>query len=152
MDLFQFFARFHVLVLHLPIGILMLAALLEMHHLYSNKPKAVRSVLLNTVWFWGAFSAVAACILGWMLSQADGYNPEAVFIHRTFGIILAVTAFVCWIYFKQTNTGVYANGASNNASSSQPAIKTSTKHKWFGGLLASSQLFLLFATGHYGAT
>ena len=48
MDLFQFFARFHVLVLHLPIGILMLAAVLEMAVRFKEQP---RSALLNVVWF-----------------------------------------------------------------------------------------------------
>jgi len=126
MDIFQFFARFHVLVLHLPIGILMLSALMEIATLYRNKQ---RSSLLNWVWFWGAVSAVFACILGWMLSQADGYNPDAVFVHKAFGISVAVTALVCWGYFKYVNAS----------------------KKLIGYPLAILQLLLLFTTGHYGA-
>jgi predicted transposase YbfD/YdcC len=124
MDLFQFFARFHVLVLHLPIGILMLAAVLEMAVRFKEQP---RSALLNVVWFWGAISAVAACVLGWMLSQADGYSTEAIFIHRSFGISVAIAAWICWWVFKRNSPPV--------------AIYS----------LSSIVLALLFSTGHYGA-
>lgn len=126
MDIFQFFARFHVLVLHLPIGILMLSALMELTSAYG---KNGRSPLLNWIWFWGGVSAVGACILGWMLSQADGYNPDAVFMHRSFGISVAVCAFICWWVFKGKSAG-------------NKAISTS---------LPVVQLLLLFLTGHYGA-
>lgn len=124
MDLFQFFARFHVLVLHLPIGILMLAALVEMVIRFKGQ---ARSTLLNIVWFWGAVSAVAACVLGWMLSQADGYSAEAIFIHRSFGISVAIAAWICWWAFKRNSPGI--------------VIYT----------LSSIVLGLLFSTGHYGA-
>ena len=50
MDLIQFFGRFHVLVLHLPIGILMLAAGMEMHSLFKKTP---RHSTFTWVWFWG---------------------------------------------------------------------------------------------------
>ena len=126
MDLIQFFGRFHVLVLHLPIGILMLSALLELHTIYKRIP---RNVLINWVWFWGGISAIGACVLGWMLSQGDGYTPEAIFIHRSFGISVVVIAFICWLYFKQAKK----------------------INRFLGSALAITQLFLLFSTGHYGA-
>ena len=135
MDLFQFFARFHVLVLHLPIGILMLSALMEVAHLFRAKTGTARPSLLNWVWVWGGVSAAVACVLGWMLSQADGYNPDAVFIHRTFGISVVLVAFVCWLYFKKSGSKTLIGG----------------KQKVIGSAFASLQLFVLFATGHYGA-
>lgn len=126
MDLIQFFGRFHVLVLHLPIGILLLAAGMEIH---SALFKRERNVTLNAIWFWGAVSAISACILGYMLSLGGGYSDGAVFIHKSFGISVAVTAIICtflFAYIKKTN-------------------------KFFTTAIASLQLFLLFATGHYGA-
>ncbi|MGJ8681838.1 c-type cytochrome domain-containing protein [Paraglaciecola sp.] len=126
MDITQFFGRFHVLVLHLPIGILMLAALWELAIQVKN---STRSPLLNVIWFWGAISAIFACILGWMLTQAGGYSAEAVFIHRTFGILTACIAILSFVYFtvadKLNSFIVYS--------------------------LTLGQLFLLFSTGHYGA-
>ncbi|MGJ8679913.1 c-type cytochrome domain-containing protein [Paraglaciecola sp.] len=126
MDLIQFFGRFHVLVLHLPIGILLLAALIEVHIALFQKERAK---LLNQVWFWGAISAIFACILGYMLSLGGGYNDDAVFIHKLFGISVAITAIICTLLFS------YKKKVGKLATS----------------LLVSLQLFLLFATGHYGA-
>ncbi|WP_158965705.1 c-type cytochrome domain-containing protein [Paraglaciecola sp. L3A3] len=126
MDLIQFFGRFHVLVLHLPIGILLLAALLEIHCAFFNKE---RTKLFNLVWFWGAFSAISACILGYMLSTGGGYSEVAVFIHMAFGISVASIAVICTLFFTYK--------------------KTANKFLIIG--LASLQLFLLFSTGHYGA-
>lgn len=125
-DLIQFFGRFHVLVLHLPIGILLLAALLEVHVALFQKERAK---LLNQVWFWGAVSAIFACILGYMLSLGGGYNDDAVFIHKSFGISVAVTSIICTVLFSyKKKVGKLLTSA-----------------------LVSLQLFLLFATGHYGA-
>ncbi|MDU0353423.1 DUF2231 domain-containing protein [Paraglaciecola aquimarina] len=126
MDIIQFFGRFHVLVLHLPIGILMLAALLEIHCALFNKE---RSKLCNLIWFWGAIAAISACILGYMLSTGGGYSEDAVFIHMAFGISVASTAIICWLFFK---------------------FKKTTS-KILTTLLSCLQLFLLFSTGHYGA-
>jgi hypothetical protein len=126
MDIIQFFGRFHVLVLHLPIGILMLAALFEISICIKKSP---RPVLINTIWFWGAVSAIAASILGWLLSQAGGYSADAVFIHRTFGILTAVLAILIFTYVCFVKT-----------------IKT-----FIICSFSVAQLFLLFSTGHYGA-
>jgi mono/diheme cytochrome c family protein len=126
MDLVQFFGRFHVLVLHLPIGILLLSAIMEIH---TALFKRERSTLLNQIWFWGAVSAIAACILGYMLSLGGGYNEDAVFIHKSFGISVAVIAILCTVLFSR--------------------LKKS--HKLLTTCVASIQLTLLFTTGHYGA-
>lgn len=126
MDLIQFFGRFHVLVLHLPIGILMLAACIEIYTLAKN---TTRQNILNWVWFWGVISAIVACVLGWMLSQGGGYQAEAIFIHRSFGLSVVAISIVCWLYFKSLKLNF----------------------KMLGYFLATSQLFLLFSTGHYGA-
>ena len=126
MDIIQFFGRFHVLVLHLPIGILLLAALMEIHIAFFKRE---RSNTINLIWFWGAISAIFACILGYMLSLGGGYSDDAVFIHKAFGISVAVVAIICTLIF-----------------SLQKKL-----NKSLTTVLASLQLFLLFSTGHYGA-
>ncbi|GLR69465.1 c-type cytochrome domain-containing protein [Agaribacter marinus] len=146
MDLFQFVARFHVLVLHLPIGILMLAALLETHMVFG---KSKRPYLLNVIWFWGAISATGACVLGWMLSQADGYAADAIFIHRSFGISVAVIGFVCWWLFKRAYAEDDVTQGQSRPHASQP--QKNAKPKLLVSVLSGAQLFFLFATGHYGA-
>ena len=126
MDLIQFFGRFHVLVLHLPIGILEMAACLE---IYAFLKKRARSEVMQTVWLWGAISAIGTCILGYMLSLGGGYNADAVAIHMTYGISVAVFSIICWLLFGKNGT------------------KATTSVAAFSVV----QLILLTLTGHYGA-
>ncbi|MER2490725.1 c-type cytochrome domain-containing protein [Catenovulum sediminis] len=128
MDLIQFFGRFHVLVLHLPIGILLMAAVLELNCLFFKKQ---RSNTLNTIWLWGLLSAAAAAVLGYMLSLSGGYSDEAVWIHKMFAFAVIACALICWILF------------SNFSQKNLPATLVTA--------LCTCQLFLLFSTGHYGA-
>lgn len=134
MDIIQFFGRFHVLVLHLPIGILLMSSLMEIFYAVKNKP---RNSLLKWIWFWGALSAIGACTLGYMLSLGGGYSTNAVFIHKSFGISVAVCSIICWVYFGSLKIP----NKTMNTKTNKILIST----------LASSQLFLLFSTGHYGA-
>ncbi|WAJ72063.1 c-type cytochrome domain-containing protein [Catenovulum adriaticum] len=133
MDLITFFGRFHVLVLHLPIGILLMAAVIEMSCVAFNKP---RTKTLNTIWLWGLISACGAALLGYMLSLSGGYSEEAVFTHKAWAFAAIFCALICWIFF------------------SKQAIQTGPKKTGLSALiysLCSVQLFLLFSTGHYGA-
>lgn len=86
--LIQFFGRFHPLIVHLPIGLIVLAVVLEF---LTRKPKYQSlAVVLPFIWFWGFMSALMACVAGFML-QADGsYAQEAVSIHQYLGIALTV--------------------------------------------------------------
>ena len=126
MDLVQFFGRFHVLVLHLPIGILLMAAVIEAYNTVRGNPRATT---LNTVWLWGFISAVGASCLGYMLSLGGGYDPDSVAVHRTWGIATALCSLICWLLFR-SRLGL-----------AKPIILS----------LCIMQLLILFSTGHYGA-
>lgn len=133
MDLITFFGRFHVLVLHLPIGILLMAAVIEMSCAAFNKP---RTQTLKTIWLWGLISACGAALLGYMLSLSGGYSEEAVFTHKAWAFAAIFCAFICWVFFAKQKT------QSTKNSKALSAVIYS---------LCSIQLFLLFSTGHYGA-
>src|SRR5690554_750567 len=97
-DLILFFGRFHPLVVHLPIGILFLAAimaLLSRKEKFSNLAPALDFVLLL-----GAISAGIACVFGWMLSSGGDYAQDSLFWHQWMGILLAVLSFA--IYWLRT--------------------------------------------------
>ncbi|WP_017445603.1 c-type cytochrome domain-containing protein [Gayadomonas joobiniege] len=130
MDIIQFLGRFHVLLLHLPIGILFMAAVIEIYWVYKKQP---RNTLIKAVWLWGAFTAVGAATLGYLLSLGGGYSQEAIATHRNWAVGVIICAFFCWFYL-----GRLAN-------------KKQTGHgKKIVGL-SVLQLLLLFSTGHYGA-
>lgn len=87
-DIILFFGRFHPLLLHLPIGFLMMAFILEI----SSRFKRFESYGSATsfVLLLGSVSAAVAALLGYLLSQAGGYNEQLLFIHQWTGIGVAV--------------------------------------------------------------
>lgn len=98
-DIIIFFGRFHPLILHLPIGFLVIAFVLEVlsrFQRFSQYKPAVGFTLLL-----GAGSAVMAAALGYMLAQAGGYNEELLFIHQWSGIALALLAVIAFILYWQ---------------------------------------------------
>src|SRR5690606_15733263 len=94
-DLVKFFGRFHPVVLHLPIGMLLLVLLLETGRLFSRKKSGASTLIAM---FFAAASAVVATLLGFLLyySMPD-YNKELAERHLYGGIIFAcgtVAAFI----------------------------------------------------------
>ena len=102
----EFIGRFHPLLVHLPIGILLLACffqLLAAREKYSNLQPAVGIAL-----FWGMLSAVASCITGYLLSASGDYDEVLVGRHQWMGIGVAVIATV--YYFLQQKKLAVAAG------------------------------------------
>ena len=80
-----FLGRFHPLVVHLPIGFLILAFIFKVissryPQRYSELNKAISITLIL-----GAASAIMACILGHFLSLDGGYDSSTVFWHKWTG-------------------------------------------------------------------
>lgn len=124
-----FLGRFHPLFVHLPIGFLIIAFLLECFsrlQRFSEVRHATSLVLLL-----GTLSAVAAAILGYFLSFEGGYDEDALFWHQWFGIGVAVTSAIA--YFLKIRT------VSN----------ITLVSKAYFPLLASSMVVLMVA-GHLG--
>lgn len=93
-DLLLFLGRFHPLFLHLPIGFLVMAVLLEFVS-KNEKYRALQPAVGFTL-FIGAISALVAAILGLMLAQDGGYSEDLLNIHQWLGIALVGFAFGAW--------------------------------------------------------
>ncbi len=87
-----FFGRFHPLVLHLPIGFLVIAFVLEMFSRFSRFRQYRPAVGL--VLSLGAISAAIAAGLGYLLTLAGGYDEDILAVHQWSGITLAVAALI----------------------------------------------------------
>jgi uncharacterized membrane protein len=91
-----FLGRFHPVVLHFPIALLLLASLLELGR--ATAP-SLRGFPVSFVLFLGTTGAVAAMALGWLLMRADAVQGPLVHRHMQEGIALAIlavlTLFTC---------------------------------------------------------
>jgi len=95
-DLILFLGRFHPGIVHLPIGGLLLLGLLELLGMFPRFKSASQNnqLILALV----TAGTAAAALLGWMLSQAGGYDPELLPWHKWTGFAVAATcALACWL-------------------------------------------------------
>ena len=90
--------KLHPLIVHLPIGILLLNAVFVF--LSKTKKYEGLSVALPLTLLLGALSAVAACVTGWLLSENGGYDDDILGYHKWLGIAVAAAALLLY-FFKQ---------------------------------------------------
>jgi uncharacterized membrane protein len=90
--------RLHPLVVHLPIGILLLLALFEF--LGRNEKYAVLRPAIVQMAFWGMISAIFSCIAGYILSKSGGYDKDLLAWHKWFGIAIAVLTTAFYVFKK----------------------------------------------------
>ena len=94
-DLTMFLGRFHPLLVHLPIGFLVIAFLMEA---FSRFPKfAQLKHGTSFVLLLGAISAAITAVLGYLLSLGGGYDQETLFWHQWLGIGVAVIATLAYM-------------------------------------------------------
>ncbi|MFD0895781.1 hypothetical protein KBB96_02270 [Luteolibacter ambystomatis] len=97
-DIVRFVGRFHPLVLHLPIGMVTLAILLELTRLFSKGEDKKRGGAGSLVLGFCAASAVVAVILGFLLYQGGGWDESKLAEqHMWRGIFFAVAMIVTFL-------------------------------------------------------
>jgi uncharacterized membrane protein len=97
-----FIGRFHPVLVHLPIGFLLIAALLEIGRRTGKINISETTVVF--ILFWSAISATFACIAGYLLSLGGGYDEELLSDHMWKGIGVAAFAWIAWLV-KSDRTG-----------------------------------------------
>jgi len=116
--------RLHPVFVHLPIGILLFAALLffgSKKQRFANISLAVAPALAI-----GSFFSILSCITGYLLSISDAYNEDIIFKHQWLGIATAVTSVVCYFVY-QKKQGLF-------------------------GIFITLLTTLIMVTGHYGGS
>ena len=89
----EWLGRFHFLMLHLPIGMLLLAISIEACALVLPSVRPARAAVPFTLWM-AALGAVAATVFGLMLSKTGGYNEVTLERHLWSGCGVAVGTFL----------------------------------------------------------
>jgi len=95
MDFVFFLGRMHVLFLHIPIGIIVVATILEW---LVRRPKyAGLERALTLIWAVAAVTAILAVLTGLMHVAEGGFDPATAGSHRLFAIVTAVAATAVWL-------------------------------------------------------
>ncbi len=95
LSLFDVAGRLHPVLVHLPIGILLLACGFQWMVSYP-KYAAIQPAIPVTL-FLGVLSAIAACITGLFLSQSGDYDETLVNRHQWLGIGVMVVSLVLYL-------------------------------------------------------
>ena len=93
----EFIGHFHVVFVHLPIGILLIALLLlwlRKNEKYKISHEAIKIILLMGVVF-----ALLSCITGYILSTTDNYEKPLVDWHMWMGIGVAIVSMFLYMKF-----------------------------------------------------
>lgn len=90
MDIVNFLGRFHPLLLHLPIGFVLLAFGMELRDRWRGGTDFSAAIRFSL--FWGAVGSVAAAVTGYMLAQQGGYEEQTLGRHQWLGIAVAALA------------------------------------------------------------
>lgn len=105
MDWVFFFGRFHVLVLHLPIGIILAVIALELaaRRRMLQRPESAGSFL----WAAAAVSSIVTVVLGYMHYFEGGFAGTSATVHMIAGTSVAVLATLAW-QLRMWLTSLYA--------------------------------------------
>lgn len=101
----QLIGRLHPLVVHLPIGFIILGLLVQW---YAKKRQEYAAVV-PLIFLWGGFSAVLACITGYLQYLGEGYSFETVKWHLWLGITTALFSFLMFTKLSKTNAIRFLN-------------------------------------------
>ncbi len=127
MQFVYFLGRFHIVVLHLPIGILLAAGVLE-YLARRHEKLRVLDPALPWLWGMGALLAVGTAALGYMHAMEDSFDGGAVMAHRISGTLLALTACLALVV-RQAALSIWSKA-------------------WPG--MVGLTTILMFTTGHLG--
>ena len=126
LSIIEFIGHFHPLLVHLPIGILLLALLLQW--LSRKEQYTLSHSVMKIIWIIGVFAALLSCITGYLLSLSDDYEETTVSLHMWMAIALtAVALLICARIFAKKFDLVYKAASI-------------------------VLLLLIFVTGHLGGT
>lgn len=118
-------SHFHPVLVHLPIGILLLAVLF--HWLSTKEKYAALAAAIPIAYLAGSITAILSCITGYLLSGTGEYDETTLNLHQWMGILVAFSSAAGYLFAR-----------NNNA----------LQLKWVSFLL----LGLLTVTGHLGGT
>jgi len=145
-SLLTFIGHWHPVVVHLPIGLILGALLLQLlatRPAYTALRPAVPVVLLA-----GAFSGVISCCTGFILSTSGEYDPTLVGWHQWMAIGLTFFCFYVWSRVRVKGIRADAKDANEKGRGEAGPTKFSRVHT----MLSIALFLLVIVTGHLGGS
>ena len=93
-ELLDFFGSLHPLIVHLPIGTILLTIAIDVF--MRNKNNSVRRII-TLGWFFSFFSGLLAALFGWFLGDNGYYFETQISIHRWSGVAFVGLCFIIWM-------------------------------------------------------
>ncbi|MGC4038887.1 MAG: hypothetical protein QM764_23215 [Chitinophagaceae bacterium] len=129
-DVLIFLGRLHPLIVHLPIGFVCLAILIE---IFFRAPKFPNlQPVIKFIWLLAALSSTLSVLFGYLLSLQGGYDERILSLHKWSAILLAVLIHVCYFLKKSTSSKLIS--------------------KYTSPALLGACALLLIITGHFGGS
>ncbi len=125
LEIFEFLGSLHPLVVHLPIGFIILTILVDI--LIKTKNNSVKRII-TIGWFFSFISGGIAALFGWFLGDNNYYLESQINIHKWSGIAFLVLTFLIWL-LRALNFNL---------------------NKSFNRISNFAVLILILITGHYG--
>lgn len=95
-DSLLFLGRFHPLIVHLPIGFLILALFFQLVEYMTRKEYSILEHAIRYALLLGAITALLAVISGWILAGSSRYGSATLDWHRWGGLAVMVFAISAW--------------------------------------------------------
>tara|TARA_X000000368_G_scaffold372439_1_gene322806 strand:+ start:1730 stop:3082 length:1353 start_codon:yes stop_codon:yes gene_type:complete len=134
-----FLGRFHPLLVHLPIGFLILAILIE---IYSSIFKIrINQRIINFTWFVAFFSSVLTTLLGLLIAETGHYIDENLFMHKVFGLSLTAISFISWFLRLSIFSNLFSSSLKTLSNTIIIVLLTLTGH--YGGNLTHGETYLV---------
>ena len=125
-DFIIFLGRIHPLVVHLPIGFLIIAIIAQFS---TRKPKfKALEPYIPYAWGLGAISAIFAVVFGYFLSLSGDYDTDTLFWHKWIGVGVLLFSIACYYTTKKATRPLFFS-------------------KWVFTILTTVSIFI---TGHLG--
>lgn len=95
--------HFHPLLVHLPIGIILLAFALEIYGRF--KPNLSTDEIVSFVLAAAAVTALFSLGTGWLLGEEGGFDEDLLFLHRWMAVAFTVTTIVLYFLKRSKSNG-----------------------------------------------
>ena len=139
MEAIFFLGRFHPLLVHLPIGFLILAILIEIY--CSIFKIRINQSIINFTWFVAFFSSVLTTILGLLIAETGHYIDENLFMHKIFGLSLTGITFISWFLRLSIFSNLFSSSLKTLSNVIVVVLLTLTGH--YGGNLTHGETYLV---------